>query len=250
MTSTAGTPYVLWEPSRDEYQAPPGDLPGLVVGVHGGPTGYQSLGYDPLIDDVTSSGLCFAGVNYRGSASFGRRYRQALNGHWGELDVLDACDVASDLVARGVVDPQRCFIRGSSAGGMTALLASCSGVFSGVVVLYAVTSLRQLAVASNEFERHYVTTLVGASGTDDPVYDERSPLKRVGEMPRMLVIQGDLDNVVPVDQARKLVLMAHDEGVACEYIEFAGEGHGFRSSENRQRAREAEWQFYHAAIEA
>jgi dipeptidyl aminopeptidase/acylaminoacyl peptidase len=214
------------------------------VGLHGGPTGYASLGYERLTDVLNQSGFDVVSVNYRGSASYGRTYRQALNGHWGDAEVHDVIDVARSLQEEGLVDPRRTFVRGASAGGFTALLASRDDAFAGVVSLYGVTSLLQLAHSTHEFESSYVALLVGTADLNDAVYSERSPLHHVGELASMLVIQGDLDEVVPKEQADLLVQRAREAGVACEYLVLEGEGHGIRLSTNVLRARERELAFY------
>ena len=242
--TTRGTPFVFWPAHNDSYRALEGDRPGLVVGLHGGPTGYASLGYERLSDVLNQSGFDVVSVNYRGSASYGRTYRQALNGHWGDAEVHDVIDVARSLQEEGLVDPRRTFVRGASAGGFTALLASRDDAFAGVVSLYGVTSLLQLAHSTHEFESSYVALLVGTADLNDAVYSERSPLHHVGELASMLVIQGDLDEVVPKEQADLLVQRAREAGVACEYLVLEGEGHGIRLSTNVLRARERELAFY------
>jgi dienelactone hydrolase len=243
MTSN-GTPYVFWPAQNAAFLALEGDLPGLVIGLHGGPTGYASLGYERLTDVLTQCGYNVVSVNYRGSASYGRRYRQALNGHWGEADVDDVVDVARSLQAAGVVNPKRTFVRGASAGGFTALLASRDDAFVGAVSLYGVTSLLQLSHSTHEFEASYVSLLVGSADEHSRVYVDRSPLTHVSDMASMLVIQGDEDEVVPVAQAELLVQRARAMGVRCEYLLLEGEGHGIRTPSNVLLALEKELAFY------
>ena len=48
-------------------------------------------------------------------------------------------------------------------------------------------------------------------------------------------MHGTDDPVVPVEQSRVLQETLIDQGVAVEYVEFEGEGHGFRQPEHRQR---------------
>ncbi|WP_035439525.1 prolyl oligopeptidase family serine peptidase, partial [Asaia sp. SF2.1] len=42
---------------------------------------------------------------------------------WGVVDVQDCIAAVRHVVAQGLVDPARCVIRGSSAGGLTVLMA-------------------------------------------------------------------------------------------------------------------------------
>ena len=58
-------------------------------------------GYDPASQFWTSRGFALLAVNYRGSANYGRDYRQALDGQWGVLD-------AADCVAGGITFTVNC----------------------------------------------------------------------------------------------------------------------------------------------
>ena len=71
----------------------------------------------------TSRGFCVADVDYRGSTGYGRRYREALQGRWGIVDLDDVVACARYLADAGRVDPARMAIRGGSAGGYTTLAA-------------------------------------------------------------------------------------------------------------------------------
>ena len=63
----------------------------------------------------TSRGFCVADVDYRGSTGYGRRYRDALQGRWGVVDLDDVVACARFLADAGRVDPERLAIRGGSA---------------------------------------------------------------------------------------------------------------------------------------
>ena len=60
----------------------------------------------------TSRGFCVADVDYRGSTGYGRRYREALKGRWGVVDLDDVVACARWLADAGRVDPGRMAIRG------------------------------------------------------------------------------------------------------------------------------------------
>jgi dipeptidyl aminopeptidase/acylaminoacyl peptidase len=50
--------------------------------------------------------------------------------------------------------------------------------------------------------------------------------------------------VVPPAHSHRIVDAVHDKGIPVSYIEFPGEGHGFRQAPNIIRAIEAELRFY------
>jgi dipeptidyl aminopeptidase/acylaminoacyl peptidase len=56
----------------------------------------------------------------------------------------------------------------------------------------------------------------------------------------VIVLQGEDDQVVPMDQAEQLVRSLHERRVPHAYLLFEGEGHGFRQASNIRRSLEAE----------
>ncbi len=116
---------VFYPPTSGDHVAPEGELPPLVVRIHGGPTAAARSEFSTSVQFWTSRGFAVADVNYRGSTGYGRRYRDLLRGRWGDADVEDCIAATTHLAATGRVDPRRCVIRGGSSGGFTALAALC-----------------------------------------------------------------------------------------------------------------------------
>jgi dipeptidyl aminopeptidase/acylaminoacyl peptidase len=58
------------------------------------------------------------------------------------------------------------------------------------------------------------------------------------------VLQGLDDEIVPPNQAQMIVAALAERGLTHAYLEFEGEGHGFRQGPNIIRALEAEAYFY------
>src|SRR5690606_14772818 len=143
----------LYLPNNADYCGMPGERPPLVVFIHGGPTSACYPGFDARIQFWTQRGFAVVDVKYRSSSGFGRAYRQRLRGQWGVLDVEDACQVVRALTASRQIDPARVFIRGSSAGGYTALCALVhSDLFRGGASLYGVSDPLALRRVTHKFE--------------------------------------------------------------------------------------------------
>ena len=236
----------FYPPASAGYTGPDGDLPPLIVNVHGGPTAASRPGYDLRVQYWTSRGFAYLDVNYRGSTGYGSSYRKALNGAWGLVDVDDVVSGARYLAEQGLVDPSRMAVRGSSAGGFTVLSSLIrSDVFSAATSSFGVTDLAQMARTTHKFESRYIHTLVGATDTEDPVLAERSPISHVSDIHApLLLLQGSEDPIVPADQATTLYRAVADQGLPVALEVFQGEGHGFRSAANIHRALEAELSFY------
>jgi dipeptidyl aminopeptidase/acylaminoacyl peptidase len=228
------------------------DLPPLMVIVHGGPTAAATSVLNLDVQYWTSRGFVVADVDYRGSSGYGRRYRDALQGRWGLLDLDDVVACARFLADSGRVDPARMTIRGGSAGGYTTLAALTmrAGTFTAGASHFGVADLGALAAETHKFESRYLDGLVApydpvAGPSGKAVYDERSPINHVDALDTPLaVFQGDEDEVVPPDQAEAIVAALRAKHVPHAYLLFEGEQHGFRKAENIRAALDGELSFY------
>ncbi|MGI8984705.1 MAG: alpha/beta hydrolase family protein [Acidimicrobiales bacterium] len=236
---------LFYPPANPTVTGPPGERPPLVVTSHGGPTAQASTALNLRTQFWTSRGFAVVDVDYRGSSGYGRAYRRQLDGQWGVVDVDDCLAAARHLAGAGEVDGRRMVVRGSSASGLTALLALTRGLFAAGASLYGVADLAALAADTHKFEARYLDGLVGPWPEAAATYRDRSPLTHAGELSAPLIIfQGLDDRVVPPAQAEVLVAALRRAGVPFAYLTFEGEGHGFRRAETIQRVMEAELSFY------
>ena len=242
-TTDSGVTFVYFEPHHPQVVAPPDDRPGLILHIHGGPTATAGRGYRFDTHLFTTSGFAVASVEYTGSTGYGAAFRRGLYGRYGDVDVRDVLDVASYLVARGEVDPSKVFVRGGSSGGMTALLCAEDPRITGAIAAYPVTDMLQLHEATHEAEGGYLEDLVGPLPEAKDRFRRLSPRYRERAPRRVLILQGDSDPVVPATLVRDYVDYLRLRGVEVEYLEFVGEGHGFRQADTRRRVAEAELRF-------
>jgi dipeptidyl aminopeptidase/acylaminoacyl peptidase len=224
----------------------PAALPPLLVMGHGGPTAATSPALNLKVQFWTSRGIAVLDVNYRGSTGYGRAYRDALRTAWGERDVSDCVDGAKALIKAGRVDPQRCAIRGSSAGGLTVLGAlAFHDTFRAGTSLYGVTDLEALATDTHKFEARYLDLLVGPLPEARDRYRARSPRYHAEQITApVLFLQGLEDRVVPPSQPEAMIAAMTEAGVPSAYLTFPGEQHGFRQAETVRTALLAELSFY------
>ncbi|MCQ4310405.1 S9 family peptidase [Pseudomonas stutzeri] len=236
----------FYPPSNTQCQSLPLEKPPLVVFMHGGPTSASYPVFDPRIQYWTQRGFAVADINYRGSSGFGRAYRQRLRGEWGVVDVEDACAAVQALATNGQIDPARAFIRGSSAGGYSALCALAANAgFSGGASLYGVSDPLALRRVTHKFEADYLDWLIGDPAVDAERYRQRTPLLNAGLI-RVPVIffQGGQDAVVLPEQTESMVAALRERGVTVEYCLYPQERHGFRQAANLADALERECRFY------
>jgi dipeptidyl aminopeptidase/acylaminoacyl peptidase len=235
-TEDGQTVYGIYSPpisSRFEGKG----LPPAIVLIHGGPTSQVLIGYDLEAAFFNSRGYGFLEVNYRGSTGYGRAYRDALRGNWGDYDVVDAAGGAQALVDQKLADPGRLVIKGGSAGGYTVLnaLIRFPGLFKAGLCSYGVSNLFTLAMDTHKFEERYLDSLVGPLPEAAEKYRAWSPIFHAEAIrDPVAVFQGEDDKVVPPGQSEAIVKALRTNGVPHEYHLYPGEGHGFRKSETRR----------------
>ena len=236
----------FYPPKNPDYQAPAGEVPPLIVYVHGGPTGSVSNALDLGDQFWTSRGFGYLVVNYGGSSGYGREYRQRLNGKWGVVDVEDSVNGAKYLVDRGLVDGNRVTITGGSAGGYTVLRALTSThFFKAGASHFGISDLEVFHTDTHKFESMYDQGLIGRWPEERHIYRERSAIHYLDRITAPVILfQGLEDKVVPPNQAELIVSALRKKGLPVAYIAFEGEQHGFRIAKNIKRSLEGELYFY------
>ncbi len=236
----------FYAPVNCNYSAPEHEKALLIVKSHGGPTGQTTPSFSLGIQFWTSRGFAVLDVNYGGSSGYGRAYRRRLNGRWGEVDVEDCISCVRYLVGNEVVDGERVVITGGSAGGFTTLCAlTFHDVFRAGASYYGIGDLEALARDTHKFESRYLDGLVGCWPEDEELYRARSPIHHTERLAcPVIFFQGLDDKVVPPNQAKAMVDALLHKNLPVAYVAFEGEGHGFRLSENIERALQSELYFY------
>jgi len=235
----------FFPPCLPGFTVPEGEAPPLIVMLHGGPTGQSAPALKLGVQFWTSRGFAVVDVNYGGSSGFGRAYRERLLGQWGVVDLQDAVAAVDELVARGWVDGRRVAIRGGSAGGFSVLCGLIfTRRFAAGINHYGVADLEALATDTHKFESRYLDSLLAPLPEGRDIYRQRSPVLHMDRCQgALLTLQGSDDKAVPPQQSRAIVAAARQAGCPVAYVEFEGEGHGFRQGANIVRAMKLELAF-------
>ncbi|MEG4168040.1 MULTISPECIES: S9 family peptidase [unclassified Microcoleus] len=236
----------FYPPKNQDFAAPAGEKPPLVVKSHGGPTAATSSSMNLKIQYWTSRGFAVLDVNYGGSTGYGREYRKRLQDSWGIVDVDDCANGAKYLAQKGLVDGERMAIAGGSAGGYTTLCALIfRDVFKAGASYYGVSDLEALATDTHKFEAHYLDGLIGPYPERKDLYVNRSPIHSAERLScPVIFFQGLEDKVVPPNQAEMMVEILKAKGLPVAYVAYEGEQHGFRRAENIKRTLDGEFYFY------
>ncbi len=191
-----------------------------VVWLHGGAWAYGSRNMmRPLAEFTASLGYVSATVQYRlvnKSIQFPDPVR----------DAAAALAFLRDNAERFNIDPRRIVIGGESAGGHIAMMVGlCRDsdiigrdpsecLVHGIINIYGPTELVSLHDGGGFHVRPVVRNLVGCTpneGADR--FAAASPVTHVrSDSPPILILHGDLDSIVPYDQAERLVAACRERG--------------------------------------
>ncbi|KUJ07635.1 alpha/beta-hydrolase [Mollisia scopiformis] len=234
-------------PRNPDFEAPSGTKPPLIVFIHGGPTSHVSPGLSLGAQYYTSRGYAYCYVNYAGSTGYGRKYREDLDYSWGVKDCEDTVSCIDYLAEKGLIDGSKVGITGGSSGGYTVLQGMCSfpQAFAAGNSLYGIGNLKSLGEDTHKFESHYLFALLFPEDTPEEekekIYHDRSPCYHADKIEKpLLLLQGDLDKVVPPEQSFEIERILKKKGADVKLVIFKGEGHGFKMKEHLQQAIEEE----------
>jgi dipeptidyl aminopeptidase/acylaminoacyl peptidase len=218
----------------------------LVVMPHGGPIGIADRRhFDPEVQMVASLGYAVLQVNFRGSAGYGVKFREA--GHRGEgttiVDDIDAAIAAA--LAAYPLDPGRMCVVGSSYGGQSglSLAVRSPGRFRCIVSISGVSDRILFFTASDSGRRKegraQLERIIGDPNTQLEQMVATSPLFRVDALatPVMLVHGGE-DIRVDYEHTRRLLRMLNLAGRPPVLLELPDEAHGIERMDNLVKAWE------------
>lgn len=223
------------EPLLLDVQRPltPGAPRPAVVLIHGGGMWTGSRTHmEPAAQQLTQAGFVTFSIDYRlVDASAHSRWPAQLD------DVQLAVRWVQAHAGAYGVDATRIGAFGWSAGGQLAALlgmretrdatAPLATHSSRVACVVALAPDVDLMAYTQPPALHEVVALLGGTPLEVPErYRDASPLTWIDRLtPPFLVIHGDQDNVVPLEQSRRLVAALRAAEVDVQYLELAGAGH-------------------------
>jgi len=217
--------------------APPGvraeHLP-LIVMPHGGPIARDSWRFDFLRAFLASRGYAVLQMNFRGSAGYGEQWFYDAHQDWGGLTYSDVIDGTRWAVKQGIADPARVCVVGWSFGGYVALLGATRNpdLFRCAVSIAGVSDLSLLEAQERRFVggeivREQIGTNAAKLRADSP----RNSAVQLG-IP-LLMIHGDNDDQVNIDQSNAMDRALTRAGKPHEYLVIKGADHQMRRESDR-----------------
>jgi acetyl esterase/lipase len=161
----------------------------------------------------------------RGWATWNVEYRRVGSGG-GVPETLEDVSAAIDalLGVEAPLDRTRLLVIGHSAGGQLALCMAGMPAVAAVVSLAGVCDLG--SAARERIGDGAALEFLGGTPEERPdAYAIADPLRRLPSGVEVLLVHGDADDRVPVEQSRTYARAALDAGDRCELLELAGADH-------------------------
>ncbi len=215
---------------------PEGKLP-CVIFIHGGGWRGGDKGKAPVIQ-LVPRGYVGVSINYR------------LSGEATFPAAVEDCKCAVRWVRANAeeygIDPDRLGVWGSSAGGPLSLMVGLADeeaglegdggnedVSSRVQAVCSWFGPADLTVGHDKFQggagQAPLAFLGGTYEEKTEAYVQASPVTHASkDDPPVLMIHGDQDNTVPLDQSERMLAALEEAGVKSELIVVKGAGHGFK----------------------
>ena len=182
---------------------PEGKVRGTVLEVHGGPMLVTVDEFNPSAQAWISAGFAYASLNYRGSVTFGRAFREGFWGSGGDVEISDVDAAVTWLRSQGLADPASSFITGASFGGHLTLLSMgrLPGLFAGGLAHVAVADWAATIGAMNPAVRS-----VWSSWVPPEMVERFSAVSYADRMTGSIWInQGSVDTRTPIVGVQRLV---------------------------------------------
>jgi len=230
VASADGTPVQLWS-ARPADREPLG----TILEIHGGPMLVTVDGYDPSAQAWLDAGFAYASLNYRGSVTFGRAFREGFWNVGGDREIEDVAAAIAWLREQGLADPSSTFITGASYGGHMTLLSvgRLPELFAGGFAHVAVADWSVTIDAMNPAVR-----TVWSSWVPPELVTRFSAISYLDDVTASVWInQGSIDTRTPVIGVQGYVDRLHARGgdVLLEIFEGGHEPTGLEGAVRDQR---------------
>jgi dipeptidyl aminopeptidase/acylaminoacyl peptidase len=229
----------LWRPAAATGKRGAVRVPTIVY-PHGGPTWQAYRAWVPFKQLLVREGFAFLDVDFRGSTGYGRAFRTANHGEWGNADTHDMVDAGRWAQAQPWSNG-RLGIYGGSYGGymvLTALVDEPS-MWSAGVDLYGDSEIAESYRHGDRPGRLDLARMMGSP--DDAAkadsYRRGSPVYRAERIEApLLILHGRKDRRVVPLMSEKMVEALEIEGKHHEVHWYDEEGHGWEKPENKRDA--------------
>lgn len=215
--------WIVKPPSYDSSKKYP-----LLVENHGGPILNYGDRFSAEIQLYAADGYMVFYPNPRGSTSYGEEFANLLFNNYPGQDYNDVMDGVDYLIEKELVDSEKLFVTGGSAGGiMTAWMIGKNKRFKAAVVVKPVMNWISKTLVADNYFGYANSRYPGQPWENFDTYWKFSPLSLVGniETPTMVMV-GMNDLRTPPSEAKQLYHALKLRKIETVLVEIPEASHG------------------------
>ena len=200
----------------------------LLVENHGGPILNYGDRFTSEIQLYAADGYVVFYPNPRGSNSYGEEFANLLYNNYPGQDYNDVMDGVDYLVKKGVVDNNKLFVTGGSAGGiMTAWMIGKNKRFRAAVVVKPVMNWISKTLVADNYFGYANSRYPGQPWENFETYWKFSPLSLVGNISTPTMVMVGMDDLrTPPSEAKQLYHALKLRKIETVLVEIPGASHG------------------------
>jgi dipeptidyl aminopeptidase/acylaminoacyl peptidase len=199
----------------------------MILSLHGGPFGDDGPNWSSEYQLFAAAGYVVIYGNYRGSISYGSAFSEPANHGFPGVAYDDAMSLVDEGIRQGLVDPNRLFVTGSSAGGeLTAWITGKTGRFRAAAAEKPVINEMSQSLTTDQY---LASPLVDEGNPWDRERElwAQSPLSLVGSVttPTLFIVGGQ-DFRTPIGETLQMYDAIQLRGIPTALLRAPGSGHG------------------------
>jgi len=216
-----------------------GQLPPVVVLVHGGPHGVRDYWqFSSQVQYLALNGYSVLQVNYRGSGGYGKNFEVLGHKNWGGTIQQDIVDAYQWLVTNKKAKEHQVCIMGASFGAYSAIQSAikypdtykCAIANAGIYDLELM--FEEGDIQSRRSGKSYLKNVLG---TDQTKLRAMSPVNFVDKINIPLFLaHGEEDERAPFEHVERLRTALDKAKKPYQWFVIDKEGHGFYNPENKK----------------
>jgi dipeptidyl aminopeptidase/acylaminoacyl peptidase len=223
----------------------------LVLQIHGGPYGRFDASFNSRAQIFAANGYAVLMPNPRGSTGYGNKFTNANVGDWGGKDFQDIMLGVDTVIARGIVDGDKCVVMGGSYGGfMTFWTITQTDRFKAAIGHAGISDWYSFH-GQSDIPGLMEYGFVGYPWSSTDTYRKWSPMTFVNRVKTpLLITHGEQDRRVPIAQAEEYYRALKRRGVEVVFLRYPREGHGITEPNHQIDLvnRQLEWFDSHLGI--